>query len=325
MTARDLCKNIGYEVNVFALGQEPDVDQLNFVLSKVNRLLDLWNAQRQLSYNISFSNLQLIANLQPHTIGQGAIITSASLTGNLATYIAANSFAVGNRVSVARCTSATFNVANLPIVSASATQFSIAINHANIVSENESGATVALVVNGSTPPTFALPTSRPTSIESAAIILNSTPDKVTLPLNIRGDDWWAGNQVKTLVSSLPTDLYYSQDWPNGSLFLWPIPNIAYGLELETRFLLSNITLDSVFSLPEGYEEAVTVTVAEGICTPFGKPVPADLPSRAMRARAAIQANNNLAGPLITMAAGMPGGRDMTPNWLAGGFGAGGNK
>jgi hypothetical protein len=319
MTGRDLCKSIGYEINAFALGQEPDVDEMNFVLSKVNRQLDLWNAQRQLTYNVNFTNLQLVANLQPHTIGKGVVITSASLTSNVATFIAANSFKVGDKVSIAGCITAAFNLSNQTVASASSTQFTIALTHANIGAESETVARAALVVNGSACPTFAVPVNRPVCIEAAAIIINTSPTPVTFPMNIRDDDWWAAQQVKGLISNLPTDLYYSPDWPNGSLFLWPIPSIAYGLELETQVLIANLSLDSTFSLPEGYEEALTLTVAEGMCGPFGLVIPANLPSRAMRARAAIQANNNLAGPLGTMAAGMPGGRGMSPNWLAGGF------
>src|SRR5690349_21746077 len=294
LTGRDLCKAIGYEINLFAFGQDPDVDQMNYVLSKVNRTFDQWNAQAQLCYNVNFSNLQLVANLQPHTIGKGVIITSASLTNNVATYIASNGFSAGDKVSVLGCTTATFNVTNARILSASSTQFTIGLAHANIGSESETGARAALVVNGSVPPTFAVAVNRPVEIIAAAIILTNQSPNVTLPLNIRGDEWWAVNQVKTLVSSLPTDLYYSPDFPNGSLFFWPIPNIAYGLELEVSVLIADLTLDSVFSLPEGYQEAIITTVAESVCSTFGKPIPSDLSSRAMRARAIIQANNSVA-------------------------------
>ena len=73
-----------------------------------------------------------------------ATITNTALTSNVATYLAANSFLVGENVTVTGLinNAAVFNVTNQPIVSATPLQFSIAIAHADIVSGADSGTAV---------------------------------------------------------------------------------------------------------------------------------------------------------------------------------------
>jgi len=140
-------------------------------------------------------------------------------------------------------------------------------------------------------PDFAV-AQRPVRIENAAIILNNVPQPVDVPLNIRDDNWWANQRVKTITSTVPTDLYYSPDWPNGALYLWPIPTFPYGLRLETWVLISGFTsIADTVELPPGYREALMLSLAEKLARPFGKPLGEDLRSDAARARAIFQTNN----------------------------------
>lgn len=150
-----------------------------------------------------------------------------------------------------------------------------------------------LIGPGLTAPDFAA-TQRPVRLEGADLILNNVTPNVDLPLHIRDDDWWLNQRVKALGTNVPTDLYYSPDWPNGSLWLWPVPTFAYGLRLEAWSLIPQFAaLTDPFTLPPGYREAVVLTLAEALCRPFGKKqqeVP-DLKADAARARAVIQTNN----------------------------------
>lgn len=68
-----------------------------------------------------------------------ATITNTSLTSNVATYTAANSFAAGDKVTTTGCTNggSVFNVTYRPIVAATATQFTVAITNGNISSAAE--------------------------------------------------------------------------------------------------------------------------------------------------------------------------------------------
>jgi len=155
---------------------------------------------------------------------------------------------------------------------------------------------------------------RPVEIKAAALILNNVTPNVTMPLGIRDDDWWANQRVKTLKTSVPTDLYYSPDFPNGSLYLWPIPTTAYGLELESRVLLSSVVATDTLNLPQGYEDAITLSLAEDICPMFDKTPHTLLVSGAMRARAAIKSTNSFSPRISTVDSGMPSGGGTRTNW-----------
>lgn len=164
-------------------------------------------------------------------------------------------------------------------------------------------------------PTFILP-RRPTKIESCSLIFQSAVQS-DLPMNIRDDDWWANQRVKNLTTSVPTDLYYSQDNPNGSLFFWPIPNTAMQVRLEYGFPLSQVGLDDQVSLPQGYRKAVTLTLAESLCASFNK-TPSQLLIRdAMMARKAVQGNNEGSPRSSTIDSGMPGKRTGGFNYVDG--------
>jgi hypothetical protein len=75
-------------------------------------------------------------------VGPGsAVITNTSLTSNVATYTANNNFVVGQIITTVGTTngSGIFNVANQVIVSATPTQFTTAITHANQASAADTG------------------------------------------------------------------------------------------------------------------------------------------------------------------------------------------
>jgi len=100
-------------------------------------------------------------------------------------------------------------------------------------------------------------TQRPEKIEDANIILNNLSPIVKCPLRIRDKDWWVANSIPSVPTSIPTDLYYDPTFPNGQIYLWPLQNVNYGLELETWTNLSQYTsLTQQFWMPPGYEDAV---------------------------------------------------------------------
>lgn len=152
-------------------------------------------------------------------------------------------------------------------------------------------------------------TTRPTSIQGANLIL---PGNLTIrtDITIRDDEWWLNNRVRDLTTSIPTDLWYSPDWPNGGIYLWPVPNTAYGIELESRFVLTDLTINSVITLPQGYHSALLLTLAEELSGPFKQPIPPNIVLKAAQARGRIFANNDSTPRLRTMDAGMPGGKGV---------------
>jgi hypothetical protein len=149
-------------------------------------------------------------------------------------------------------------------------------------------------------------TQRPVSIEAANLILPSTPS-VRTTINIRDVQWYEGQSVPDLTGAIPTDLYYAPTWPNGSLYFWPVPTAAYSVELQTRIVLAELELDDVFTMPPGYRDALTLTLAEKLAPAYGQPVPGELALDAQKARARIFANNDQPRRISTADAGMTGG------------------
>lgn len=163
---------------------------------------------------------------------------------------------------------------------------------------------------------------RPVSIDGANLILTPSNPAVNTPINIRDNQWWLGQTTPTLTSTYPTDLYYQPDWPDGKLFFWPMPTFAYDVQLMSRVVLDDVvTLAQAFSLPPGYQNAITLTLAEMGQRSFAKPLDASLMRDASLARALIFGSNDVTPHLITKDYGMTpshnGGARADFNWLTG--------
>jgi hypothetical protein len=303
-----------YEDGIYAQGETPSAEDMAFVLSKLNRMLDTWNASKLYIYAVNFAQYAMIPTKNPQTIGKAFKVTSVSLTTNVATFTGIptrTGLNPGDSVTTVGITGSFFNVTaqNVQTVAADGTSFTLAITHADVGLTPSSGVVIPANQPATSAPDFAIPTSRPVKIVNANIILNNTATPVRVPMRVVDSDWWANQRVPTIQTTLPTHLYYQADWPNGSLFFWPVPQVAYPVELETWINLAQLAADDTFTLPPGYEDAVTYTLAETICPAFSKPVDQTLAVLAMKARSIIQGLNS-AAPLITTADfGMPGTRD----------------
>lgn len=158
---------------------------------------------------------------------------------------------------------------------------------------------------GPTSATFVA-TQRPVRIEGGSILLATNSPGTDVPLNIRDDAWWLNQRVKSITSSIPTDLYYSPDFPNGSLYFWPVPNAAYQVRLEAWVLLTQFAAvgDSA-NLPPAYRAALMLTLAEALAGPFHATVSPTTAQQAKEARMAVQGNNSKSPRISTQDAGMP--------------------
>lgn len=148
---------------------------------------------------------------------------------------------------------------------------------------------------------------RPVKLMSAQIILqNNTPsNNIRYPINIRDDQWWAQKSAYAVTGTLPTDLYYSSDWPNGSLFLWPVPTVAYLLELVTWTIINQVKLTDSMCLPPGYSDAVIYSLAISLCPSYEKPASRELILLAKTAMDRIFSPNIDSPRISTRDAGIP--------------------
>lgn len=157
---------------------------------------------------------------------------------------------------------------------------------------------------GPTGATFAA-TVRPSKIYGASLVLNNVTPNVNVPIRVVDEQWWLDQDVPDLATTMPTDLYYSPTWPNGSLYFWPVPTVAYGVELLIPIVLAEVTLASAMSLPPGYHDALVLTLAEDLAAPMKIDLSPVTAAKARRARARIFDANDPTVRLATRDAGMP--------------------
>lgn len=165
--------------------------------------------------------------------------------------------------------------------------------------------------------TFVVP-QRPTKVVNATIILNNVNPPVEIPLTLRDDAWYMNDvTIKALTSQQPTDLYYSPTFPNGSLYFWPIPTIAYGTRLELWTLLSQFDSitdpidgpSGVGTLAPGYRNALMLSLAETLLPGGAKSTHPMLAAAAANARASVFNLNSPSPRMDTCDSGIPGAED----------------
>lgn len=152
-------------------------------------------------------------------------------------------------------------------------------------------------------------TIRPLKIVTASIIISGTSKS---PLHVVNSTWWSDQAMApTIVSDLPGTLYYEPTWPLGSIYFYPIINAAQTLELQTLHELAQVGIGDSLDLPQGYQRALRLTLAEELCPHFGQPLDPNLVRRAADARRQIFGNNARPSRMQTRQGGMPGGRGGT--------------
>ena len=169
-------------------------------------------------------------------------------------------------------------------------------------------------------PTFAtnITTNRPQTIDGAVISTGSGTTAIRHPLTMRDREWWMNQRMQAITTTIPSDLYYDPGWPNGSIYLWPVPTVANTIELMIRRVLAQLVLTDTFTLPPGYALAIILTLAEMIAPDFERTVSAQLAREARNARAEIFGANSFTPRIATADAGT-GGRGRHFNIRTGMF------
>lgn len=173
-------------------------------------------------------------------------------------------------------------------------------------------------------------TQRPVSIEAANVILTNVSPSVRVPLTVHTDPtWWMNVVVPGLTGPLSSDLFYNPTWPNGKIYLWVKQTVAYDLELLCRQVLDELELPTNVSVPQGYWDALILTLAEDCATPLKVKPSGLMLKKAAQARAQIFENNTIVPNIVTAQPGMVArGRGRRSNWnyldgtVSGRFGGG---
>lgn len=154
-------------------------------------------------------------------------------------------------------------------------------------------------------------TIRPERILAASI---NTGSNIHTPVAIRDAAWYANQAAPAVTESVPTDLYYKPDWPNGRLYFYGVPSTAYTVRLWTETLIATVVQTDTFSMPPGYQTALELTGAEELAPMFGQSVGDKLEHRARVARALIFGNNDQVSRISTCDAGLTIGGGSDIDW-----------
>lgn len=159
---------------------------------------------------------------------------------------------------------------------------------------------------------------RPVSIDAANVIITNN---IRVPLTVHTDpQWWMSVQTPSVSSSLSSDLYYNPGWPLGEIYLWCLQSYPYTLEILVRQVLAELVYATNIEMPQGYWDALILTLAEDCAAPLQVAPNPLLMKKAAAARAQIFSNNTVVPNIQTAQPGMVArgrGRRSNWNWLNG--------
>jgi len=116
--------------------------------------------------------------------------------------------------------------------------------------------------------------------------------------------WWAAQSSS--ATGFPQGAYYEATEPNGSLYFNSLAAAATNVRVQLRTAFARVALTDPFTLPQGYESALTLTLMEAIAEPFHATVSASLARRAGQARGLIFTKNLRVPTLSAAGQGLPG-------------------
>lgn len=135
-------------------------------------------------------------------------------------------------------------------------------------------------------------TTRPMRIEKAFIRHNSIDYPITKFLTV---DEYARIPDKSVQTPYPYELYDDGGYPQRTLKLYPTPSAGHQLILFTlRPLTSIATLDTVLSLPPGYERALVYNGAVELSPEYGRPADPAVVQIAVESKAGLKRANSRA-------------------------------
>jgi hypothetical protein len=128
---------------------------------------------------------------------------------------------------------------------------------------------------------------RPCTIDAVKWVLNGVGTPL-IPLHSFQD--YQDIQVNTLEGT-PSAFYYRPAYPEGELFVWPIPN-AGELSLTIRQPMPiYATVQEDIGLPAEYESAIRFNLATWMASTFGMDVPPKIERLARETKRALKINN----------------------------------
>lgn len=139
-------------------------------------------------------------------------------------------------------------------------------------------------------PTGNFVTARPVRITNAFC----TYGGVDFPIELIGQEEYDNISLKTQTGQIIEKMAYVNDFPNGLLYMWPVPSSAIPLVIGIdRILTSVASTATVMTFPPGYLNFMMHELGIKLAPEYGvEPMP-DVQKIAARSRAALKRANKL--------------------------------
>lgn len=163
-------------------------------------------------------------------------------------------------------------------------------------------------------------TERPVQIDSMYLQYTGTGTGGPPPLNLiieqLNQDQYNSIIVPNTQSTYPTAAYVSDDFPMRQIFMWPVPTVAYSVDVFTWGLIDGFAaITSTVSLPPGYARMLRFNLALELAPEYGLTPSQTVAAGAIDAKSAVKRNN--IKPLFMAADPELTGRKTGWNWLTG--------
>ena len=142
-------------------------------------------------------------------------------------------------------------------------------------------------------PSGAVVAARPVKINSATAV---DAGGTEYGVNVLPRELWDSITVKAVDGGPPCDVWWDAQPTNGRIYVYP-RSTGYTLKLACQTLLTSFaTTATAVTLPDGYETALSLTLADDLAASYGKQVSPDTRRRCAGAMRAIKRTN--AEPLL---------------------------
>jgi hypothetical protein len=130
--------------------------------------------------------------------------------------------------------------------------------------------------------------TRPLKVERASA---TDAGGIEYPVRVLTREEWDAIAFKNVSGGPPDCVWYDAQNTTGRVYVYP-KSTGYTLKLDCLSRLATFaTLATTCALPDGYENAIVLTLAEDCAGSFSRPITPDLARRARGARAAIKRTN----------------------------------
>lgn len=137
---------------------------------------------------------------------------------------------------------------------------------------------------------------RPPKINRAKLVITSSSPYSEIDIPVIYVAEYESIPVPLMTGTQPYAVYYKPTFPNGTLYPVPYPTITSNqLKLYFGSQLAQVAMADIttnIDMPPALEDALTFTLSERLCIPYGKEVPSELKIQAAGARQAYSQLND---------------------------------